>query len=204
MTIYARRCQTKAGSTKLPLDTASERARIGAFRLQHPELGQSSVYPLARMPLRWRAHLWAWRVAPLFSSPPYYLEPSAGPGPRPMWETYRQRFQCHLGLGFSHGKTQFWAPNALFPKTTKSAPSCGGYWLPAIPVVVVSARLTYVCRCVAFSSRSCVALYPANQDRSSYLTLLRDYELAKKQKTLGGAPAGALSSSGARCLAWGV
>ena len=43
--------------------------------------------------------LWTWRVAPLFSSPPYYLKPSAGPGPRPMRETYRQRFQCHLGLG---------------------------------------------------------------------------------------------------------
>ena len=105
--IYARRCQTKAWSTKLPLDAASERARIGAFRLQHPELGQSNGYPLVRMPLRWRAHLWTWRVAPLFSSPPYYLEPSAGPGPRSMWETYRQRFQCHLGLGFPTVKRNF-------------------------------------------------------------------------------------------------
>ena len=38
VTIYARRCQAKAGGTKLPLNPASERARFGAFRLQHSEV----------------------------------------------------------------------------------------------------------------------------------------------------------------------
>ena len=94
--------------------------------------------------------LWTWRVAPLFSSPPYYLRPSAGPGPRPMRETYRQRFQRHLGLGLPPVNRNFGPQNALFRKKSKSAPSRGGCWPPAIPVVVVSARLTYVCRCVAF------------------------------------------------------
>ena len=70
--------------------------------------------------------LWTWRVAPLFSSPPYYLEPPAGPGPRPTWETYRQRFQCHLGLGFPTVKRNFGPQNALSPKNNEICPFVRG------------------------------------------------------------------------------